>query len=128
VKYIDVTYTSDEYTLSWDDGTTTKSSSVGNNSGSLTATANGTKNGTEYNPTISAESDSSWITTSVDCDTVTISYERNDGDSRTGVVTVKDSHGNTIIYNVAQSSNSWSHTYTLIATGANSTPTMTIAG
>lgn len=126
---IGVTYTPDSYNMQWADGTYTKNSPVGMSSGTITDSVKTTKNGAEYDGYITASSDVDWLTVSTDGLNVKMDYTQNTGSSnRWGTITVWDSHNNSVSYNITQSYNSWSHSYKLVATGASSTPSMTING
>lgn len=127
---IGVICTPDKYKIKWADGTSSKTKSVGSNGGSFQDTVVTTINDEEYTDgSVSVSSSVSWISATVSGRSITISYEQNSGDSdRSGVVTIKDSEDNSITYTIRQSYNSWSHEYTLVATGAGSRPTITING
>ena len=128
--YIDVTYTPDVYSLKWADGTTSKTTTVGTNAGTITETVVTKLNDEEYTgASISATANVDWITITTSGNNVVMSYTQNsESADRVGIVTVVDDRGNSVTCTITQSFNSWSHTYTLVATGAGSQPTMTING
>lgn len=128
--YIGVMYTPDVYSLEWADGTTSKTATVGTNAGTITETVVTKFNDEEYTgASISATANVDWITITTSGNNVIMSYIQNtESANREGIVTVVDDRGNSVTCTVTQSFNSWSHTYTLVATGAGSQPTMTING
>lgn len=130
VAYIDVTYTPDLYDLKWADGTTSKTETVGMNAGTTTEAVVTTLNGEEYTgATIGASSNVDWITVTTNGNNIVMSYTQNTGsENRTGTITVVDDKEHSVTYSITQTFNSWSHTYTLVATGAGSQPTMIING
>ena len=130
VAYIDVTYTPDLYDLKWADGTTSKTETVGMNAGTTTEAVVTTLNGEEYtDATIGASSNVDWITVTTNGNNIVMSYTQNTGsENRTGTITVVDDKEHSVTYSIIQTFNSWSHTYTLVATGAGSQPTMIING
>ncbi len=126
---ISVTYTPPVYDLTWSDGTKAITETTGISAATFTGTVKATVDGTSYSPTLTVTSSQSWLTASANGNNITINCTANSGStSRTGVVTVADAHANSVTYTVTQDYNAWSHTYTLVATGAGSQPTMTING